>query len=198
MAAHLQEAAIVCRPRERPRSLTVKEWPEADCRAWEDACRPGFRLKPGGAASYLAPASRDDLARRYGAFLGFLQRSGRLQRDDAAAAQVTISNVNAYITDLNARVRSVTVYNCIYKLRRAAELLVPTANFSWLAEIEKDLALVMEPRPKFDRLVSTDRLVEAGLALVMEAQDFANNDLARACGIRNGLMIGCLRSVRYG
>jgi integrase len=179
--------------RERPRSLPVKEWPDADRRAWEDACRPGFRLKPGGAASYLAQVSRDDFARRYGAFLGFLQRSGSLQRDVAAAAQVTLPNVNAYIADLTARVRSVTVYNCIYKLRRAAELLAPTVDFSWLAEIEKDVALVMEPRPKFDRLVSTDRLVEAGLALVMEAQDFAKNDnLARARGIRNGLMIALL------
>jgi integrase len=181
------------RDRERPRSLPVKEWPDADRRAWEDACRPGFRLKPGGAASYLAPVSRDDFARRYGAFLGFLQRSGRLQRDVGAASQVTLPNVNAYIADLTARVRSVTAYNCIYKLRRAAELLVPTEDFSWLAEIEKDLALVMEPRPKFDRLVSTDRLVEAGLALVKEAQDFAKNDnLARARGIRNGLMIALL------
>ena len=139
--------------REHPRSLPVHEWPDADRRAWEDACRPGSRLKPGGAASYLAQVSRDDFARRYGAFLGFLQRNGRLECDAAAAAQVTLSNVEAYITDLTARVRSVTVYNCIYKLRRAAELLAPTADFSWLAEIEKDLALVMEPRSKFDRLV---------------------------------------------
>ena len=139
--------------REHPRSLPVHEWPDADRRAWEDACRPGSRLKPGGAASYLAQVSRDDFARRYGAFLGFLQRNGRLERDAAAAAQVTPSNVEAYITDLTGRVRSVTVWNCIYKLRRAAELLAPTADFSWLAEIEKDLALVMEPRSKFDRLV---------------------------------------------
>ncbi len=102
--------------------------------------------------------SREDFARRYGAFLGFLQRTGRLERDAAAAAQVTLSNVEAYITELTGRVRSVTVWNCIYKLRRAAELLAPTADFSWLAEIEKDLALVMEPRSKFDRLVFTERL----------------------------------------
>jgi integrase len=175
--------------REHPRSLPVQEWPDADGRAWEDACRSGSRFKPGGAASYLAQVSRDDFARRYGAFLGFLERNDRLERDAAAAAQVTLSNVEAYITDLTARVRSVTVYNCIYMLRRAAELLTPAVDFSWLAEIEKDLALVMEPRSKFDRLVFTGRLVEAGLTLVTEAQEFANNDLARARGVRNGLMI---------
>ena len=52
------------------RSLPVHEWPDADRRAWEDACRPGSRLKPGGAANYLAQVSREDFARRYGAFLG--------------------------------------------------------------------------------------------------------------------------------
>jgi integrase len=178
--------------RDHPRSLAVQEWPDADRRAWEDACRPRSRLKPGGAASYLAEVSRNDFASRYGAFLGFLQRTGRLDHRAAAAAQVTSSNVEAYSAELAARVRSVTVYNCIYKLRRAAQLLAPTADFSWLAEIEKDLALVMEPRSKFDRLVFTERLLEAGLTLMAEAEAFARNNLARARGVRNGLMIALL------
>jgi integrase len=124
--------------------------------------------------------------------LGFLQRSHRLERQAGAAVQVTAANVEAYIADLKARVRSVTVWNCIYKLRRAAELLAPEADFSWLAEIEKDLALVMQPRSKFDRLVFATRLVEAGMTLVEEAERFASNDLARARGTRNGLMIALL------
>jgi len=178
--------------RDHPRSLLVQEWPDADRRAWEESCRPGSRLKPGGAASYLAEVSRDDFARRYGAFLGFLQRRNRLERDAGAAAQVIVANVQAYIADLKARVRSVTVWNCIYKLRRVAQLLAPRADFSWLAEIEKDLALVMEPRSKFDRLVLTGRLLEAGLTLVAEAEKFAKHDLARARGVRNGIMIALL------
>jgi integrase len=175
-----------------PRSLPVSEWPEADRRAWEAACRPGSRLKPGGVASYLAEVSRDDFARRYGAFLGFLQQTHRLEPHRDAATQVTLPNVEAYIADLKARVRSVTVYNCIHQLRRAAQLLAPTFDFSWLAEIEKDLALEMKPRSKFDRLVFTGRLVEAGLTLVAEAEAFAKSDLAGARGVRNGLMIALL------
>jgi len=185
-------SSLIKPDREHPRSLPVQEWPEADRRAWDDACRPSSRLKPGGSASYLAQVSRDDFARRYGAFLGFLQRTGRLERGMSAAAQATQANVEAYITDLTARVRSVTVWNCIYKLRRAAELMAPNADFAWLAEIEKDLALVMEPRSKFDRLVLSGRLVEAGLTLVAEAQRFATTDIGRAQGIRNGLLIAVL------
>src|SRR6516164_6513216 len=144
-----------------PRSLPMSEWPDADRHAWEEACRPGSRLRPGGVASHLAQVSRDDFARRYGAFLGFLQRTNRLEQHAGAATQVTLPNVEAYIDDLKARVRSVTIWNCIYKLRRAAELLAPTADFSWLAEIEKDLALEMEPSSKIGRLALSGQLVGA-------------------------------------
>jgi integrase len=136
--------------------------------------------------------SRDDFARRYGAFLSFLQRTARLYPSAAAATQVTPPHVEAYIAELTARVCSVTVYNGVYKLRRAAELLAPALDFTWLAEIEKDLALVMEPRSKYDRLVFTGRIVEAALTLMAEAKQFAENDLARARGVRNGLMIAIL------
>jgi integrase len=175
-----------------PRSLPVQQWPDADRHGWEDACQAGSRLKPGGSASYLAQVSRDDFANRYGAFLGFLGRTGRLELSTAAAAQVTPANVDVYVADLTSRVRSGTVWNAIYKLRRAAELLAPATDFSWLAEIEKDLALVIEPRSKFDRLVLTGRLVEVGLTLVAEAQRFAKSDFARAQGVRNGLMVALL------
>jgi len=176
----------------KPRSLPNREWPAADRQAWEEVCRPGIRLKPGGKASYLAPSSRDDFASRYGAFLGFLQRIGRLDRHATAAEQITPSNVEAYITELKSRIRSVTVWNCIYKLRRAGELLNPNADFSWLAEIEGDLALVMVPRSKFDRVVLSERLVEMGLTLVTEAEGHARTAFERAKRVRNGLMIAVL------
>src|SRR5437899_8306550 len=92
--------------RKRHRSLLIDEWPVTDRRAWQDACRPGSRFKPGGAAAYLAQVSRDDVAARYGAFLGFLQRTGRLDSCAAAASQVTPPNVEAYIAEITARVRS--------------------------------------------------------------------------------------------
>jgi hypothetical protein len=142
--------------RECWRSLPLHEWPDADRRAWKDACRPGCRLKPGGAASRLAEATLEQMAKGYGAFLAFLQRNGLLDRHAAAAAQVTLTNVEAYTAELADRVRSVTIYNYIQNLRLAASLLAPTIDFSWLAEAEKDLALVMQPKSKFERLVFTE------------------------------------------
>jgi integrase len=111
----------------------------------------------------------------------------------AAAAQVTPANVKAYMADLaDRKVSSVTEWNCIYKLRRAAQLLSPGINLDWLCEIEKDLALMMEPRSKFDRLVLTEQLVEAGLTLITESKTSTKAKFVRARGIRNGLMLALL------
>ena len=175
----------------RQLSLAVDEWPDSDRCAWEDACRPGSRLKPGGRASHLAEASVDNLERRYGGFLKFLQRTERLEMKAEAAAQVTPANVEAYLKELPSRMYSVSVHTYIYCLRRMANLLAPANDFFWLAEIEKDRALVMQPRSKFDRLVFTERLVEAGLTLCVEGMEFSSQ-LRGTVGMRNGLMVALL------
>ena len=173
----------------RPRSLPIAEWPKSDRLGWEDACRPAQRLQRGGAASHLARISQADIANRYGLYLDFLQRNDQLDPALGATTLVIPDYVNEFIAELQARVRSVTVWNSVYKLRRAAELIAPGGDFGWLAEIEKDIALVMIPRSKADRLVLTERLVEAGLLLIKEAETFGKTALARAVGVRNGLLI---------
>ena len=106
---------------------------------------------------------------------------------------MTVDNVDAYIAELKDRVGSVTVHGSISKLRRAAQFIAPGRDFTWLADIEKDLALVMRPRSKFDRMVMTEVLVEAGLTLIQEAEISPHlTELARACQVRNGLMVALL------
>ena len=140
---------------------SLDQWPEADRSAWATACRPAERLRRGGAASHLKDITRRDLERRYGYFLDHVQRSEGLDRNGKAASFVTPDRVDRFLAELQARVGSVTVYGSIYKLRRMAELLAPGQDFTWLTEIEKDLALVMQPRSKFNRLVYTNVLLEA-------------------------------------
>ena len=50
----------------------------------------------------------------------------------------------------------------------------------------------MVPRSKTDRLVLTERLVEAGLILIREAEMFGKTAVMRAVGVRNGLLIALL------
>ena len=74
-----------------------------------------------------------------------------------------------------------------------AQLLAPGRDFTWLTEIEKDLALVMQPRSKFNRLVYSNVLLEAGMTLMAEADAATHRSaLARARQFRNGLMVALL------
>jgi integrase len=176
----------------KPHSLPIAEWPEADRLGWKQACVPAQRLQRGGAASHLGAVSKADIANRYGLYLDFLQRNGLFYSAGCATSLVTPGNVDRFIAELKARVRSVTVWNSVYKLRRAAQLIAPNWNFGWLIEIEADAALVMIPRSKADRWVLTERLVEAGLILINEAEMFGMTPLERAKGVRNGLIIALL------
>src|SRR5262249_24431230 len=134
-----------------------------------------------------------DLKRRYGCFLDFLDRSGLLHRSAPAAGQVNPENVGKYIGELNERVGSVTIYGSIHKLRRASQLLNPRGEFRWLTELEKDLALVMRPRSKADRLVLTEVLVEACLTLMLEAEGSTSlSPLGKDRQFRDGLMVAML------
>ena len=173
-------------------SLPFELWPQADRNAWTSACQPGMRLRRGGAAGHLKPVTREDHAKHYGNFLGFLDRRGVLRCDGPPAVNVTPENVGIYLAELKGRVGSVTVHGSICRLRRAAQYMAPRSDFTWLSEIGKDLALVARPRPKFDRLVLTEVLVEAGLTLIHQAEHSRMTKLARACQVRNGLMVALL------
>jgi site-specific recombinase XerD len=174
-------------------SLPLDLWPGADRNAWIAACQPSARLKRGGAAGHLKPVTREDHARTYGDFIRFLDQHDLLRRDASAAANVTPDNVDAYLAELKGRMCSMTVHVSICRLRRAARYMVPGLNLDWLGEIAKDLALVAWPRSKFDRLVLPERLIEAGLTLVHEAERSQTmTKLAQATQVRNGLMVATL------
>lgn len=198
------------------RSLPTESWPQTDRLAWQAACRPGERLRRGGAAAHMRAITRADLARRYGYFLEFLDRSGRLAPCPEPAALVSPEQVRAYVEELQHRVSSATVYGSVYKLRRAAEVMVPNRDFGWLKAIEADLSLQVEPRSKYPKLILSDALLAAGLALLDAADRQAGDGpqagasdrgrrkrwrrpggidralLTRAVQARNGLMLGLL------
>ena len=114
----------------KTRSLPIQFWPEADRNAWTAAVQPSARLKRGGVAGHLKPVTRDDHAREYGNFLGFLDRAGLLRLDGPAAVNVTADNVDAYLTEIKGRLGSVSVHGSICKLRRAAQYIAPGRDFA--------------------------------------------------------------------
>ena len=175
------------------RSVPIVDWTIADRTAWERAIAPRARLCKGGAGAHLARITQNDLARRYGYFVDHLMRNDLFKPGALPAGQVTPDRIETFVEELRSRVGSVTTANTIYKLRRAAELLDPNRDFAWLAEIEKDLALMMRPKSKDHRIVDPDLLFEAGLALVEEAAgNPALTPLRRAMQVRNGIMVALL------
>ena len=132
---------------------------------------PHIRSGQGGAGRHLAPITQGDLARRYGYFIDHLMRNDLFEPGAWTAGQVTPNRVESFVEELRSRVGSVTMAQTIHKLRRAAQLLDPNRDFAWLAEIEKDFAMLMRPSSKDHRIVDPDRLYEAGLALIEEAID---------------------------
>jgi site-specific recombinase XerD len=181
-------------PNHRKRlSLPFELWPEADRTAWKVACQPSARLKRGGRAGHLRTDTREVHERHYGNYLGFLDRTEALRRDAQAAANVTPENVEGYLAEARERMSPTTIHTSICCLRRIARYMVPGLELAWLAEIAKDLALVAHPRSKSNRWVLPERLIEAGLVLIREAENSQTMaKLAQATQVRNGLMVAIL------
>jgi site-specific recombinase XerD len=188
----MKEKATRGQTEQSVRSLPIHLWPIADRAAWQDACRPSVRLKRGGAASHMRTVTHKMLTQRAGYFFDFLLRSGRLDLNTAAGAQVTPENVEPYVAELKSRVESETVYGSIQKLRRFVQLVAPDRDLDWLIEIERQLFSEKRPRSKRDRVVYTDVLEEAGLKLMAEAEYSKRPKITRARLFRNGLMIALL------
>jgi site-specific recombinase XerD len=100
--------------------------------------------------------------------------------------------VKAYVAELKDRVASVTVYGSIQKLRRIIQLIAPGCDLEWLIAIERELASEMQPKSKWDRVVYTNILADAGETLMAEAEIAKRPKLTRARMFRNGLMIALL------
>jgi ribosomal protein S18 acetylase RimI-like enzyme len=100
-----------------------------------------------------------------------------------------LPQVEPYVEELKQRVSSVTVYGSIQKLRRITQLIAPDLDLAWLMEIERDLFSEMRPKSKWDRVVLTELIIEAGLTLIAEAETAKKlTKLTRARMVRNGLM----------
>ncbi len=175
------------------RSLPVSAWPAALQAAWAEACRPARRLRRGGRAAHLKPVTLAEYARHLGYLLQFLHDRELLDPSSQTGAPITPEVIESYLECARQSWGSVMLYRNLYKLRRAAELMGWGSDLTWLKEIESDLHADVRPRDRSDRLVTTDRLVRAGLTLAQEAE--ANLSLKlwkRACLYRNGLMIALL------
>jgi integrase len=178
---------------EKIRALPPCHWPAAEREVWTQACVAAQRLRPGGAASRMKSSTRTSLVRAYGYLLEFCHRNGLLDQDAEAGAHVTPEIIDVFINELHARVGSVTRASYIGKIRRIAQILASGRDLVWLGEIEGDLRYAARPRPKYHRIVSSERLLALGLKLIRRGETSKHfTDLGRARLVRDGLIIALL------
>jgi integrase len=151
------------------------------------------RLRPGGAAARMKSSTRTSLERAYGYLLEFCYRNGLLDQHAAAGAHMSPEIIDAFIDELQGRVGSVTRASYIGKIRRVAQILAPGHDLVWLGELEADLRYAARPRPKYHRIVSSERLLALGLELIRRGEMSKHpTALGRARLVRDGLMIAFL------
>ena len=91
---------------------------------------------------------------------------------------------------MNSTVVSVRSHAQAISARSAGSLtiLAPGRDLVWLGEIEADLRYEARPRPKYHRIVSSERLLALGLELIRRGETSKHlTDLARARLVRDGL-----------
>ena len=175
------------------RALTIQNWPKADREAWKRTCLPGLRLRPGGAAARMKHSTRASLIRSYGYLLDHCLRREIFDPSAGAARYVTPDIIDGFLQELNVRVSSVSRASYISKIRRVATIFAPERDFTWLAEIESDLRYLARPRPKYGRIISSERLFRLGIEVMRRGEESTNlTELARARLVRDGLMIALL------
>jgi integrase len=178
---------------EKVKVCPLSDWLTTDREGWERACVAGQRLKPGGAAARMKPSTRTSLVRAYGYLIEFCQRNGLLDLNAEAGAHVAPEIIDGFVRELHQRVGSVTRASYISRIRRVATILAPGRDLAWLGEVEADLRYEARPRPKYHRLVSSDRLLALGLELIGRGEASGHvTDLTRARLVRDGLMIALL------
>jgi integrase len=151
------------------------------------------RLRPGGAAARMKPSTRTSLVRSYGYLLEFCRRNGFFDQHAGAGAHVMPELIDAFVDELRNRVGSVTRAIYIEKIHRIAMILAPERDLVWVREIEGDLRYEARPRPKYHRIVSSERLLALGLELISRGETSNHlTNLARARLVRDGLMIALL------
>jgi len=178
---------------EKIRAFPPCDWPTAEREVWKQACVAAQRLRPGGVAARMKSSTRTSLVRAYGYLLEFCHRNGLLDQDAEAGAHVTLEIIDAFVNELHGRVGSVTRASYIGKIRRIAQILAPGRDLVWLGELEADLRYDARPRPKYHRIVSSERLLVLGLELISRGETSKHlTALGRARLVRDGLMIALL------
>ena len=177
------------------KALRLDEWPMRDRQAWDHACRPPGFLEPGGKATGWADATRTQVVKGYGKWLGYLAIRGWLEPALSPAERVTPVRLEAYVQWMeDAGLASTTIASRTTDLREAVRSMDPDADDTFLRRLIRSLRARENPtRNKHVRILPPDQILEAALSDLdrLQSQE-CDNDVIRASWHRNSLALALL------
>ena len=151
-------------------SLRVEHWPDPDRQAWAALFATGDLFDDRGPGAHLADRTRTSLANAYGRWLGFLARTEPSALNQALGVRVTRERITAFAQHLAETNRGTSVASQLHHLRNALQLLTSEQDWAWLLTIAGRIGATAEPRPKRDRLRTSEELFGLGNQLIQEAE----------------------------
>lgn len=171
-------------------TMPYASWPAIDRRLFEEACRPGDLLEPGGEASGWRPATVRLRKEGYGSWLAWLTHEGLLEPEVMPADRCTRERLKAFLLFLQQHYKPVSVDMKLQAMHRVLEVTCPDADISYVRSTLRRLD--RRPEDRRARLRTVDELLDYGIALMADAEASDGPPMHRARKFRNGFIIAFL------
>jgi integrase/recombinase XerD len=172
--------------------LPYDQWPLTDQQAWKDATRSCDIFTDGGVGSHWSDGSKKTIRYGYSRWLGYLILEEPCTLSMAPANRVAPERLKRYIDHLQGSITPAGTHNYVKHLYDAIHAMAPEDDWRWLRELAHRLGILVTPRNKRPRMVSSHKLAELGCRLMAAAEDDDSKDIERAILYRDGLMIAML------
>jgi integrase/recombinase XerD len=178
----------------RLKHLPVDEWPEADREAFRAAYEPGNVFdETAGPGAHLAEGTRRLIETAYRRWLGFLNTNYLGDLSMAPADRITLARLRAFIDSLSIETGSTSVAIVVDNLCKAARLISPRSDWTWLHSLKSRLMFRARPKDRFDRLIPPCRTLDLGMELMDEALKLPiTHHKQREIQYRDGLLLALL------
>lgn len=177
-------------------SLKFAAWPESDRSLWLHITAAGCPLDNDGVGSHWAPETKRVIARDYGYWLSFISATNPAALHENPIARVTPDRVRLYLQSM-LDVSPLTQTSRIARLHHVIRCADTENDLGWLCKMRRALEKLarrqVPVRNKRPRIVSTGRIIDAGISLMQRTHSGSNRRIyLRAKDFRDGLMIALL------
>ena len=177
-----------------PLCLRVEDWPPIDQEIWREARMPMRFDRRARIAGGWSEARCRIVCQGYGQWLSCLLRRGELDPMEPPERRVTCERIEAFVTELQARVVPWSVAMMIQATQHMLTVMAPDHDRDWLDTVVANLKRLARPaRDKRPHMVDPVQLYGLGIDLMTEARRrAADGDYHAATMGRDGLIIAIL------